>query len=231
MEFNNTLLKFMVPIKQLQLEHQLQLAEQSHIIELHAGDELTANEESRWFLYLLEGRVDLLERNTSSYLLDNLDIRSRHPLFAEGEHITRLVAQTLSYVIRFDQQLFNTLLELELISGDDTQDVEMNEVEGMLFHEIMHAFNVGKLKLPCFPAIAKKVKAALSHPNLSAEDMAYIIAADPVITIRMISAANISLSTSGESVNSIREAIECLGLETSKQLLLNFTTTQLFASK
>jgi len=50
-----------VPIKQLQNEHQLLIANKSKILNLHLGDELSSNEEHRWFIYLIEGKLDLLE--------------------------------------------------------------------------------------------------------------------------------------------------------------------------
>ncbi len=231
MQFDNTLLKYLVPIKQLQSEHRLQIADQSQLIELNLGDELSANEEHRWFIYLIKGKLDLLEINKQSVLLDAADARAYHPLFNEGERKTRLIARTGCVVVRFEKQLFNTFVDQELLSGEELETVEMNEVEGNLFNEIMHAFNMGNLKLPSLPDIAVKVRNALASPDTSADDVARIVAADPVMVTRLIKAANGPLNRGVDPVCSIQSAIVRLGMQTSKELITGFAVRQLFNTK
>lgn len=231
MEFKNNLLKFMVPINQLQLEHQQQMAQQSNIIQLNAGDELSSNEEQRWYLFLLEGKLDMLELDKPPYLLDNQDERARHPLFMEGGRKTHLIAQTQSYIVRFDRRLFNTYLEQELISGEEQDAVEMNEVEAALFNEIMRAYNMGELKLPSLPDIASRMRAALFSSQTLPIDMARIVSADPAIAAKLINAANSLLNRSDERISSVQSALDKLGIQTSKALVKDFTSKQLFDSK
>lgn len=231
MQFDNTLLKYLVPIKQLQTEHRLQIASQSQVLELSSGDELSANEEHRWFVYLIEGKLDLLELNKEPILLDAADDRAYHPIFNEGEHKTRLVAQSGCIVVRFEKQLFHTFIDQEIITGEELETVEMSEVEGNLFNEIMHAFNMGNLKLPSLPDIAIKVKKALLSPNASADNMSRIISADPAMVARLINAANGPLNRGVDPINSIQAAIVRLGMGTTKELVTSFAIKQLFKTK
>ena len=228
MQFDNTLLKYLVPIKQLQTEHRLQIASQSQMLELRLGDELSANEEHRWFVYLIEGKLDLLELNRAPILLDAADDRAYHPIFNEGEHKTRLVAQSGCVIARFEKQLFHTFIEQEIMTGEELETVEMSEVEGNLFNEIMHAFNMGNLKLPSLPDIAIKVKNALQSPNASADNMSRIISADPAMVARLINAANGPLNRGVDPIGSIQAAIVRLGMNTSKELVTSFAIKQLF---
>jgi len=230
-QFDNTLLKYLVPIKQLQTEHRLQIASQSQMLELRTGDELSANEEHRWFLYLIEGKLDLLDLNSEPVLIDAADDRAYHPLFNEGGHKTRLVAQRSCIIARFEKQLFHTFIDQELITGEELETVEMSEVEGNLFNEIMHAFNMGNLKLPSLPDIAVKVKKALLSPNASADDMARIISADPAMVTRLIKAANGPLNRGVDPICSIHAAIVRLGMHTSKELVISFAIKQLFKTQ
>jgi len=227
-QFDNTLLKYLVPIKQLQTEHRLQIASQSQMLELRLGDELSANEEHRWFVYLIEGKLDLLELNRAPILLDAADDRAYHPIFNEGEHKTRLVAQSGCVIARFEKQLFHTFIEQEIMTGEELETVEMSEVEGNLFNEIMHAFNMGNLKLPSLPDIAIKVKNALQSPNASADNMSRIISADPAMVARLINAANGPLNRGVDPIGSIQAAIVRLGMNTSKELVTSFAIKQLF---
>lgn len=231
MEFNNTLLKYLVPINQLQNEHRLIIADKSHVIDLSVGDELFVNEEHRWFVYLIKGKLDVLQSDQPPLLLLAEDKRAHHPLFVEGEHKTRVIAQSECSVVRFDRQLFNTFIEQELLSGEELETVEMNEVEGNLFNEIMHAFNMGNLKLPSLPEIAVKVKTAMAGMNTSAEDIARIVSADPAMVTRLINVANGPLNRGVDPVCSIQAAIVRLGMQTSKELVTSFAVKQLFSSK
>jgi len=230
-QFDNTLLKYLVPIKQLQAEHQLQIASQSHMLELRTGDVLTANEEHRWFVYLIEGKLDLLELNKEPVLLDAADDRAHHPVFSDGAHKLRMVAQSSCVIVRFEKQLFNTFIDQELISGEELETVEMNEVEGNLFNEIMHEFNMGNLKLPSLPDIAIKVRKALEAPNASADDMSRIISADPAMVTRLIKVANGPLNRGVDPIASIQAAIVRLGMQTTKELVTSFAIKQLFKTK
>ena len=203
MQIEPSLLKFIFPIKQLQPENRQLMADQSHLIELSSGDELTANDEHRWFLYLIEGKLDLLGVDQPSNLLKSSDKRAFHPLFNEGEHKLKCVALTSCKIIRFDKQQFHTLLNHELISGEELETVEMNEIEGNLFNEIMHAFNMGELKLPSLPDIAAKIKKAMINPDVSVEDISRIVSSDPAIVTRLIHAANGPLNRGVESIDSM----------------------------
>jgi len=226
-----SLLKFIVPIKQLQPENRSQMANQCHLIELSPGEALTANEEHRWFLYLMEGKLDLLGVDQPPVTLKSSDRRAFHPLFNEGERKLRGVALTACKIARFDKQQFHTLLNHELISGEELETLEMNEVEGKLFNEIMHAFNMGELKLPSLPDIAAKVQKAMLNPDVSVEDISLIVSADPAIVTRLIHAANGPLSRGVESIDSIHAAILRLGLNVAKELAISFSIKQLFTTK
>lgn len=230
-EFDNTRLKQLVPVNQLQNEHRLRLLDQSNIVDLEVGDELRASAEFRWYEFLIEGKVDLLELGKPPFLLIPSDDRAFFPLFSEDQHKTHLIAQSHCKILRFDKELFKTFQDDEIISGEELETVEMSESEGNLFNEIMHAFNVGDLKLPSLPEVATKVKRALQKPATSAESLALIIAADPAIAIKLINAANGPLSRGVEPINNIQAAVVRLGLKVSKELVVSFAIKQLFTSK
>lgn len=163
--------------------------------------------------------------------LKSSDRRAFHPLFNEGERKLRGVALTACKIARFDKQQFHTLLNHELISGEELETLEMNEVEGKLFNEIMHAFNMGELKLPSLPDIAAKVQKAMLNPDVSVEDISLIVSADPAIVTRLIHAANGPLNRGVESIDSIHAAILRLGLNVAKELAISFSIKQLFTTK
>ena len=231
MQIDKTLLKHLIPIKQLQSEHREIIAEQSQMAGLEMGGELTASAGQQWFVYLIQGKLNLIEFNKPDVLLDADDERANYPLFSDAENRVRYVAQTESIIVRFNKQVFNAFIEQELIVGEETDAVKMSEVEGSLFNEIMHAYKLGNLKLPSLPDIALKVKKALAAPDVSAEDVAHIVSADPAIATRLVHVANGPLNRGVEPIDSIQGAIVRLGLQTSKELVTSFAIKQLFSSR
>jgi len=209
--FDEALLKHLVPIRELQPDDRRQMAAKSHVVEMMPGEGLSDSDEHRWLLYLIEGKIELVDKDRHTVAVVANEARAYHPLFTEKSHKVRAVAESPCRVVRFDRQLFSTLLEHELISGEQLETIEVDEVEGNIFNAIMHAFNQNQLKLPSLPEIAVKVKIAASNPNVSIGDVARIVEADPAMVARLMQVANSPISRGIEPVKSIRDAIVRLG--------------------
>jgi HD-like signal output (HDOD) protein len=229
-QIDSNQLKFLVPLKQLQKDHRRQLTDHAHTFELAAGERLSASEEREWFVYLLRGRLKFTD-NDRPLLLKHGDERAAHPLFAEGAQHCHVVADSRCLLLRVDKLMFHRLVERELLTGEEVENVEMSEVEGKLFNDIMQAYNTASLQLPSLPEIALKVKKALSRDDASALDVARIVAADPVMATRLIAVANGPLNRGVEPVTSIQQAVVRLGMQVCKNLVMSFAMSQLFQSR
>ena len=225
------LLKHLVPIRDLQPEDRLHLARKTKIIELPPGDFLQDADEHRWLLYLVEGALELIDRDRHTVKLRTDESRAHHALFAERSHGVKAVAMQRSKIARFDRQLFSTLMEQEIISGEQLETIEVGEVEGNIFNAIMHAFNQGQLKLPSLPEIALKIKTAASNPNASIQDVVRIVEADPAMVARLMQVANSPISRGIEPVKTIRDAIVRLGLATTRNLVVSLSMKLLFKTR
>jgi len=229
-QIDSNQLKFLVPLKQLQSDHRRQLTDHAHTLELAAGERLSASEETGWFVYLLEGRLKFID-NEQPLLLKHSDERAAHPLFAEGAQLCRVVADNHCLLLRVDKPMFHSLVQRELLTGEELENVEMSEVEGALFNDMMQAYNSASLQLPSLPEIALKVKNALSRTDASALDVARIVAADPVMATRLIAVANGPLNRGVEPVTSIQQAVVRLGMQVCKNLVMSLAMSQLFKSQ
>lgn len=231
MQIESELLKHLHPIKQLQRDHRLNLLDQSHILALQPGDEIRAGEHPHWFLYLLKGKLDLIDSDNQGELIAPSDERALHPLFNQGEGKTRVIAQTGCIIAQLDKELFYAYMNQELLSGEELETVEMNDIEGQLFNVIVHAFNMGQLKLPSLPDIAIKVKQATADVDANAQNLARIVSADPSMAARLINVANGPLNRGIEPIGSIQTAVVRLGLKTTRELVIGFALKQLFNSR
>ncbi|MCW8855048.1 MAG: HDOD domain-containing protein [Gammaproteobacteria bacterium] len=230
-QLDMTVVKNLVPFRDLCLEDRQKMADKAKIIDLLPGDKVDVQDEHRWLVYLMEGNIVLHEKDEMPQSLSASDNRALYPLFVENAHNTYFKVKSKSYIARFDRQLFNTLLEDEIINGEQLETIEISGVEGQLFHEIMHAYNTGQLQLPSLPEIALKIKTAVSHPNVEAGDVARIIEADPAMAARLIQVTNSPLNRGVSPVNSIKEAILRLGLSATRNLVISLSMKQLFTSK
>lgn len=230
MQIENKQLKLLQPLRQLQADHRQQLLDHAHTLELAAGEQLFASEETGWFVYLLRGQLNLID-TAPLMLIKHGDERALHSLFADGGLDSRVVADSPCLLLRVDKQMFHSLMQRELLTGEEAGSIEMSEIEGTLFNEIMQAYNSASLQLPSLPEIALKVKQALSRNNASALDVARIVAADPAMAARLIAVANGPLNRGVEQVSSIQQAVVRLGVQVCKNLVTSFAMSQLFKSQ
>ncbi len=207
------------------------MLDQSHLLELNEGEQLLASEEHRWYLYLVSGRLDLLGLDRQLFRIQDSDDRALLPLFNEGEHRTCIIARGRCYVAQFDKQLFNTFLDAELLSNEKLETLEMSESEALLFNEIMHDFNTGQLRLPSLPDIAARIETLVSDIDIGYEALVRIITADPAIAIRLIDASHGPHSHDPSSIHDIGKAVEQLGQQTSRRLVMKFAQEQAFRSQ
>jgi HD-like signal output (HDOD) protein len=228
---DSKLLKHLVPVRDLQPEHRVLLASKSHFVDLAPGAEVVSSEEHRWLLYLLAGKLELRGRDREKFYIDALDVRAHHPVFVEGEHRHHAIAQTPCKLVRFDRQLFNTLLEHELLSGEELETIEVDDAESHLFTTILHAFNLGQLKLPSLPDIALRIKNAVSNPDVLIEDVVHVIEADPSIAVRMLQVVNNPFNRAAAPVRNLREAVMRLGFTETRNLVISLSMQQLFKTR
>ncbi len=229
--FHESLLKHLVPIRELQPDNRRQLAGKCHVIELQPGQMLLDGDEHRWILYLVGGTLNLIDKNQQALKFGADEDRAHYPLFTENSHGMQAVAESGCRVVRFDRQLFSTLLEHEIISGEELETIEIDEVEGNIFNAIMHAFNQGRLKLPSLPEIAIKIKTAASNPNVNIRDVVRIVEADPAMVARLMQVANSPISRGIQPVKTIRDAIVRLGLSTTRNLVVSLSMKSLFKTR
>ncbi len=87
------------------------------------------------------------------------------------------------------------------------------------------------LSLPVIPGIALKVRRALSQDNYQLSDIARIIAADPVISARLLHLANSPLFRGMSNCDSLQAAVVRLDVGRVQNLVLALSTASLFKSK
>lgn len=86
----------------------------------------------------------------------------------------------------------------------------------------------GDLELPAFPDVAIRVRNALEDPNVAADQVARLVAAEPVLAARLIKIANSALVSgrSGDGVKDIRTAVTRLGFSMVRNTAITLAMSQ-----
>ena len=224
------LLKYLVPIRELNPAERLHLSRLVKVKPISMGDKVYARDYVDYFVYLLEGKVDLCGDYTEPQLINGEETKAQHPLFSKGAHESHIAANTSAKLMFLERGQFNSLMDAELVMDDEQLSPDISYVETNIFNEISKAIESNRLKLPSLPEVALKVKSAIAKDDVSADDIAHIAESDPAIAVRLIQVANSALSRGVEPVKTIHDAVVRLGLSMTQNLVVSFSLKQLFQS-
>ncbi len=85
----------------------------------------------------------------------------------------------------------------------------------------------GQVKLPAFPEVAMRIKSALEDPDMSTQQIAKLVVADPVFSARLLKVANsAALNTSGKQIKEIPAAITRMGFKMAHSIAISIAMDQ-----
>lgn len=104
-----------------------------------------------------------------------------------------------------------------------------NEREAFLFvRALAEELSRGDVELPGFPEIVVRIRRVLADENVTAERVARVVGAEPVIASRLMRmAASAALNPGGKPIADLRSAIHRVGLNTVRSATLAFAVHQL----
>jgi HD-like signal output (HDOD) protein len=108
-----------------------------------------------------------------------------------------------------------------------------NAHEAFLFVQALAAeLSSGSVELPGFPEIVVRVRLALADERISAERLARVVGAEPVIAARLMRmAGSAALNPSGRPIGDLRTAILRVGHDAVRSATLAFAVAQLRQSE
>lgn len=100
--------------------------------------------------------------------------------------------------------------------------------ESEFLEKIQRDIDQRKLILPTLPEVALQVKNAADDENITAQQLAEIIATDAALTARLLQVANSSLFRAKQHIDSIQIAITRMGKTVVRNLVTSFVMQQMF---
>ncbi|SEQ09430.1 HD-like signal output (HDOD) domain, no enzymatic activity [Ectothiorhodospira magna] len=215
------------PLKELSDKARENLAGKSIRIHLKAGTQLTATQENRWLLYVLEGRVTLAAGDQTTEITADSP-RAKQPLFT-GQNLRELaVCAVPSALLRVDRNMYESLTRQQWSDNVEVEETFLSPQESAIFTKIYQQILTSQLDLPTLPEIAIRIQGAMNDPETDVHQLSRIIQLDVAVTGSLIKAANSALHGGSSPVGSVRDAVIRLGFDVTRQRVLTIAMRQVF---
>lgn len=221
-------IKHLFPLNELDNVERQKLEQKAVTENYLVGAQLDKDEFRNWFVYLLEGEVSAIDRHGRQHFLLADNDRFKMPLFGGENSLREVVANSDITVIKYDKHLFEILRSDGVAELESVESMSFDDAESQIFEEIFSAYSDNKIELPTLPDIAVKVRKAVENVNVSIDDVAHIVEADPALAAQLIKLANSVLLRAREPILSTRDAVLRVGLQATRDYVMVFTVRNLF---
>ncbi len=234
------------PLYRLSRAQRVLLASRGGRVSLEPGDTRRGSEESgKQVLFLLMGEVELQSPELPRVRLTAGEHAARNPLrLADGDLLTATSAARLLLVDDLElTQLMKQAPQPNFskdasVVGDgagkelDVTDAADEASQGYrIVIQISRDLQNRCLSLPSLPLAADRIRRAAADPECDVGRIADIVQTDPAITAKLIYAVNSPLFRGFRKIESCRDAVVRLGVETTRQLVALFTVRELFTTR
>jgi HD-like signal output (HDOD) protein len=191
-------------------------------------------EDDGWLFYLLDGRVLVGDGAGDDFTVTAGTIEALHPLSTHAKARVKADADSVLRFVRVPATLTRAQpravgarpnIEVEEIS-DENEDVD-----NQLLFSIYHALREDRLELPSLPDIALKIRDAAADPNKGTHEIAQIISVDPALAGYCARIANSAAYAGGEPVANLRDAVNRIGIDATRDFVMAHVVRHLFDSR
>jgi len=188
-------------------------------------------------LYLLKGKLRLTSIDGRVTVISDDSPQAFSPIAHLLPRQYDVTSMTPVEYMTIDNQLLQGILSdqgdaftaTEIIAEDEAQ--ANISTEDQLTQTLLDDLEHDRLVLPSLPDIAIRVGREMNEENTNAHKLAHIIQTDPVITAKLIRAANSPLYAGVSPVDSCSAAVIRLGANTTHNLVLTFALRELFVTR
>lgn len=207
------------PISELNEANRLTICKSASVINMNRSTDIQANKEHRWFTYLLEGQVDVInsrDKDSNEAITSGSD-RAFQPVLTEFTQSFSVKTKTTAQMVRFGRELFDILLNEQQKSATKVHDIRVSDKDNLIFDSIVTAFEEKSIALSCQADIGQRIASLVGQGTMGIPELSRILASDPAVTAYTLHEAN-KMSGTGETTQTMRGAITRLGVQSANQL-------------
>jgi HD-like signal output (HDOD) protein len=194
---------------------------------------LGSDEDATYFL--LNGVVRMVAADGGEVVLNALDESARRPLSHLRPRRYDVISETTIRFLRIDNRLlaglsapFADAVTRAMAEGVAAAAATLPALENELLAEMQEALDKDRLVLPSLPDIAVRVGRAVADENSNSKRIAAIVQTDPIISAKLVRAANSAFFGGQRTVESLTGAITQLGFKLTHKLVLSFALREIF---
>lgn len=214
------------PVNELNAVNRAALCRTATVVHVQRNDVVKPEGAHRWMMFLVEGSLSLYSGKEEVGTLAARSKEALSPMFEDKGAYQTARTNTVAKVVKFGREQLDILLREQQKNAIQVLDVEVGELENLVFDDIVAAMSNNDLKLGIAESTASKILAAL--PGVSGiPELAEIIQSDPGLAMYVVRAANKIDAGNSDATTSIRGAISRMGVETTRrtveEILMNNT--------
>ena len=215
------------PISELNEANRITICKSATLVSVNRSTALAANKEHRWFTYLFEGQVDVLnakEKEDVESISTSSD-RALQPVLKEFTQHHSIATKTTATLVRFGRELFDILLKEQQKNATKVHDMRVYEKDNIIFDSIIESFEQRTVNLSCQGDIGKKIATLVQQGSMGIPELSLALAADPALSAHTMHEAN-KIANAGETTQTMRGAITRLGVESANELAIKIPAEQ-----
>ncbi len=180
-------------------------------------------------IYIVKGNIFMEADNGSGLEISAQTFKALYPLSAGKLHYFTAIAGSDVTVIYVSKTILQSNPRT-IVTLDNELKISEQLKDNPFFNRFYQHFIQGDLKIPNFPDIALKLRKAIQQ-DYEITDIVKIVNLDPVISAKLIQVVNSPIYRPLNPISNCLDAINRLGLTTTRNLVTAFSMNNLITSK
>ncbi len=222
-------LKRLMPIAQLLTENEIQKLRITALSYTPGSILFNRGTEVESLMYIIKGRIFMEANNGSGIEINAQTFKALYPLSAGKLHCFTAIAGSDVTVIYISKTILQQGQDI-LPSLNNELNIPEHLKNNPFFNRFYQHFIQGELQIPSFPDIALNLRKAIQQ-DYEVVDIVKIINLDPVISAKLIQVVNSPIYRALRPISTCFDAINRLGMTTTRNLVTAFSMNNLIKSK
>ena len=206
------------PVTELNAKNCKALCKSAIVVHVQRNDEIKPENSHRWMMYLVEGSLSLHTGKDEVGVINANTADALQPLFQDKGAYQSVRTGTVAKIVKFGREQLDLLLKEQQKNSVSVTDVHVDELDNLLFDDIIEAMTSQSVSLPSSSEGALKILGSFARVA-GIPELAEVIQCDPGLAIHIVKTANrVDVGTT-ESTHSIRGAITRLGVEETQRAI------------
>ena len=184
-------------------------------------------------LYLMSGKVAMKADGKVLQTIEAGTERALLPLFRVRTHSLMGHCQSAVELLSIDETAFERYFKLIIPnnSGIAVEEFSQELNEPGVVTEARLDFTYKEIDLPSMPETALRIYRILQQDDVDVRHVADAVKLDPIIAVRVVQVANSAMYGTSVAVESIKDAITRIGLNTTHAIVMSVVLKNLFTPK